>query len=95
MVDMKIVFLGTSAAIPTEKRCLSSIAVKRGGELLIFDAGEGMQKNFLQAKLGINKKMKIFISHLHIDHCLGLIGFFQTISLLGRTKKLIFMANRD
>lgn len=88
MVDMKIVFLGTSAAIPTEKRCLSSIAVKRGGELLVFDAGEGMQKNFLQAKLGINKKMKIFITHLHIDHCLGLIGFFQTMSLLGRTKKI-------
>ena len=85
---MKIVFLGTSAAIPTEKRCLSSIVVKRGGELLIFDAGEGMQKNFLQAKLGINKKMKIFITHMHIDHCLGLIGFFQTMSLLGRTKKI-------
>lgn len=88
MADMKIVFLGTSAAIPTEKRCLSSIVVKRGGELLIFDAGEGMQKNFLQAKLGINKKMKIFITHMHIDHCLGLIGFFQTMSLLGRTKKI-------
>lgn len=88
MADMKIVFLGTSAAIPTEKRCLSSIVVKRGGELLIFDAGEGMQKNFLQSKLGINKKMKIFITHLHIDHCLGLIGFFQTMSLLGRTKKI-------
>lgn len=85
---MKIVFLGTSAAIPTQKRSLSSIAVKRGGELLLFDAGEGMQKNFLQAKLGINKKMKIFITHLHIDHCLGLIGFFQTMSLLGRTKKI-------
>ncbi len=85
---MKIVFLGTSAAIPTEKRCLSSIVVKRGGELLIFDAGEGMQKNFLQAKLGLNKKMKIFITHMHIDHCLGLIGFFQTMSLLGRTKKI-------
>lgn len=85
---MKIVFLGTSAAIPTEKRCLSSIVVKRGGELLIFDAGEGMQKNFLQGKLGLNKKMKIFITHMHIDHCLGLIGFFQTMSLLGRTKKI-------
>jgi ribonuclease Z len=88
MADMKIVFLGTSAAIPTEKRCLSSIVVKRAGELLIFDAGEGMQKNFLQAKLGMNKKMKIFITHMHIDHCLGLIGFFQTMSLLGRTKKI-------
>ena len=95
MVDMKIVFLGTSAAIPTEKRCLSSIVIKRGGELLIFDAGEGMQKNFLQAKLGLNKKMKIFITHMHIDHCLGLIGFFQTMSLLGRTKKLIFMVSPD
>lgn len=88
MAEMKIVFLGTSAAIPTKKRSLSSIAIKRGGELLLFDAGEGMQKNFLQAKLGINRKMKIFITHLHIDHCLGLIGFFQTMSLLGRTKKI-------
>lgn len=88
MADMKIVFLGTSAAIPTEKRGLSSIVIKRGGELLIFDIGEGMQKNFLQAKLGINKKMKVFITHLHIDHCLGLLGFFQTMSLLGRTEKI-------
>ncbi|MGI0022655.1 MAG: MBL fold metallo-hydrolase, partial [Nitrososphaeraceae archaeon] len=85
---MKIVFLGTSAAIPTQKRSLSSIVLKRAGELLIFDVGEGMQKNFLQAKLGVNKKMKVFITHLHIDHCLGLLGFFQTMSLLGRTKKI-------
>jgi ribonuclease Z len=88
MVDMKIVFLGTSAAIPTQNRGLSSIVIKRADELLIFDVGEGMQKNFLQAKLGINKKMKVFITHLHVDHCLGLLGFFQTISLLGRTKKI-------
>ncbi len=88
MADMKIVFLGTSAAIPTQRRGLSSIVIKRGGELLIFDVGEGMQRNFLQAKLGINKKMKVFITHLHIDHCLGLLGFFQTMSLLGRTKKI-------
>ena len=85
---MKIVFLGTSAAIPTQKRGLSSIVIKRAGELLIFDVGEGMQKNFLLAKLGVNKKMKVFITHLHIDHCLGLLGFLQTVSLLGRTKKI-------
>ena len=88
MVDMKIVFLGTSAAIPTHKRSLSSIVLKRADELLIFDVGEGTQRNFLQAKLGVNKKMKVFITHLHIDHCLGLLGFFQTMSLLGRTKKI-------
>src|SRR5688500_19066298 len=88
MTNMNIVFLGKSAAIQNEKRCLSSIVVKRGGALLIFDAGEGMQKNFLQAKLGINKKMKIFITHMNIDDCLGLMGFFSTMSLLGRTQKI-------
>lgn len=88
MVDMKIVFLGTSAAIPTKLRGLSSIALLRGNEILLFDTGEGMQKNFLISGLGINKKMKIFFTHLHADHCIGILGLLQTMSLLGRKEKI-------
>lgn len=84
MVDMKVIFLGTSAAVPTPERGLSSIVVKRGTELLMFDAGEGMQQNFIKAGLGMNKRMKIFISHMHSDHCVGLLGLLQTMSLQGR-----------
>lgn len=85
---MQLVFLGTSAAVPTIERGLSSIALSRGGELILFDAGEGMQRNFIKAGLGMNRKMKVFITHMHADHCVGLLGLLQTMSLQGREKPL-------
>jgi ribonuclease Z len=88
MVDMQLVFLGTSSAVPTADRGLSSIALMRDAELLLFDAGEGMQRNFIKAGLGINRKMKIFITHMHADHCVGLLGLLQTMSLQGRERSI-------
>lgn len=84
MSSLDITFLGTSAAMPSENRFLSSIAINRNGTLFIFDAGEGMQYNFIRARFGFNKKTLIFITHMHSDHILGLLGFFQTLSLQGR-----------
>jgi ribonuclease Z len=88
MANMQLIFLGTSSAAPTIERGLSSIALMRGGELLLFDAGEGMQRNFIKAGLGMNRKMKIFISHMHADHCVGLLGLLQTMALQGREKSV-------
>ena len=88
MVDMRLFFLGTSSAVPTASRGLSSIALMRGAEVLLFDAGEGMQRNFIKSGLGINKKMKIFITHMHADHCVGLLGLLQTMGLQGREKSV-------
>ena len=85
---MKLVFLGTSAAQPTAKRGLSCICLERDGEILMFDAGESAQISYMKSGLGWNKKMKLFVTHLHGDHCVGILGLLQTMSLQNRTKSL-------
>ncbi|MDH3191824.1 MAG: ribonuclease Z [Nitrosopumilus sp.] len=85
---MKLVFLGTSAAQPTEFRGLSCICLEREGEILMFDAGEAAQIAYLKSGLGWNKKMKIFVTHLHGDHCVGILGILQTMSMQHRTESL-------
>jgi len=85
---MKLVFLGTSAAQPTEKRGLSCICLEKEGEIFMFDAGESAQISYMKSGLGWNKKMKLFVTHLHGDHCVGILGLLQTMSMQNRTESL-------
>ena len=85
---MKLVFLGTSGAQPTIDRALSCICLEKNGEILMFDAGEGAQISYIKSGLGWNKKMKIFVTHLHGDHCIGILGLLQTMTLQNRTEPM-------
>ncbi len=85
---MKLVFLGTSGAQPTIDRALSCICLEKNGEILMFDAGEGAQISYIKSGLGWNKKMKIFVTHLHGDHCIGILGLLQTMTLQNRTEAI-------
>ena len=85
---MELVFLGTGGAQPTLERSTTCICLVRDGEILMFDAGEGAQISYLKSGLGWNKKMKIFVTHLHGDHCIGILGFLQTMTLQNRTEPI-------
>ncbi|MFQ5708263.1 MAG: ribonuclease Z [bacterium] len=85
---MEIVLLGTSAALPTPLRRPAATALVRGGELLLFDCGEGTQSQLQLAGLKPSRLSKIFISHFHGDHFYGLVGLLTSLQLNGRTKPL-------
>ena len=88
MTDLRVIFLGTAGSIPTPQRGLPAIAIRRKNELLLFDCGEGVQRQMIQAGVGFHRKTKVFVTHMHGDHMLGLPGLFQTMSLLDRERKL-------
>ena len=69
---MEIIFLGTSSAVPTLERNHPSIALRAFAEVMLFDCGEGTQRQLIEAKISPMKITKIFISHFHGDHILGL-----------------------
>lgn len=87
-MSLRIIFLGTAGSLPTNDRSLPSIAIRREGEVLMLDCGEGTQRQMMRAGIGFNRKMTVFITHMHGDHILGLPGMMQTMSLLGRDKLL-------
>ncbi len=85
---LKITFLGTGGALPSKERNPAGIMVNREGELLLFDCGEGSQRQMMTAKTGLVKISAIFLSHYHGDHILGLPGLLQTMGFFDREEKL-------
>ncbi|KZX12022.1 ribonuclease Z [Methanobrevibacter filiformis] len=81
---MELIFLGTSSAIPSKQRNHPAIALKAFGEVILFDCGEGTQRQLAIAKISPMKINKIFISHLHGDHVLGLPGLIQSMDFRDR-----------
>ncbi len=91
---MRIVFLGTSGSWPTPKRNVSAIAVKRGPEVLLFDCGEGTQRQFMLSNLSFMQVTRVFLTHFHGDHFLGLPGLVQSMSMNGRERELLVYGPR-
>jgi len=83
-MDLDLVFFGTAGSMPTAQRAPSAILVRRGGERLLFDCGEGTQRQMLRSTVGLVELREIFLTHYHADHYLGLPGMLKTFALRGR-----------
>jgi ribonuclease Z len=93
-MSIRVVFLGTCGAIPTLKRSLPSVVLQCGKEQWMFDCGENTQRQMMQAKVGFHKKFKVFLTHLHGDHVLGLPGLLQTMALMDRKEPVVVFGPR-
>ena len=87
-MDLDLVFFGTAGSMPSAQRAPSAILVRRGGERLLFDCGEGTQRQMLRSTVGLVDLEDVFLTHYHADHYLGLPGMLKTFALRGRDRPI-------
>jgi ribonuclease Z len=86
-MDLEVTFLGTGASVPSARRSTAAVLVARGGDRLLFDCGEGTQRQ-MQRSLGLVQVDEIYLTHFHADHMLGLPGLLKTYDLNDREAPL-------
>jgi ribonuclease Z len=86
-MDLSVAFLGTGGPVPTALRGTASLLVTRGGDRLMFDCGEGTQRQ-LRLSSGLVQVTELYLTHFHLDHCLGLPGLLKTYDLNDRHEPL-------
>jgi ribonuclease Z len=87
-VDLSLFFAGTAGSAPTAKRGLPALLLRAGGHRILFDCGEGTQRQLLRS-IGLPDIDAVFLTHFHVDHWLGLLGMVKTFDLRGREKDLV------
>jgi ribonuclease Z len=92
-MDLSAIFLGTGASVPSARRSTASVMLVRGGRRMMFDCGEGTQRQ-LQRSLGLTQVDEIFLTHFHADHILGLPGLLKTYDLTAREEPLTIYGPR-
>jgi len=86
-MDLSLFFAGTGGSVPTARRGMPAILLRRGGERILFDCGEGTQRQLLRS-VGLADLDEVFLTHFHADHWLGLPGMLKTFDLRDRKRSL-------